>query len=172
MPVVDPHHQRSQVASLPIPNSPYHDVRIADLDSTIYGDGEAYLHGRKLLRGLPGVCHSEDLYAEIDVVYRWMTREKKSTSYTAIESGYSKSSSLFWSYTDETSRSLCSVISVEFSGSGWKRPPGRKRKSWAEVVKEDVTTLGVDRQFSRGIRFHMTWNSDEWIDSVQALAED
>ncbi|KAK6751949.1 hypothetical protein RB195_003393 [Necator americanus] len=58
------------------------------------------------------------------------------------------------------------------SGSSWKMPPGRKRKFWNEVVKEDLTTLGVDRHFRRDVRFRRLWNSDEWIDSVQALAED
>ncbi|KAK6749624.1 hypothetical protein RB195_001932 [Necator americanus] len=43
---------------------------------------------------------------------------------------------------------------------------------WTEVVKEDRRTLGVDRQFRRDVKFRRTWNSDEWIDSVQALAED
>ncbi|KAK6735973.1 hypothetical protein RB195_018937 [Necator americanus] len=57
-------------------------------------------------------------------------------------------------------------------GSSLKKPPGRKRKFWTEVVKEDLRTLGVNRQFRRDVRFRRTWNSDEWIDSVQALAED
>ena len=38
-------------------------------------------------------------------------------------------------------------------------------------MKEDLRTLGVDRQFRRDVRFRRIWNSDEWIDSVQALAE-
>ncbi|KAK6754738.1 hypothetical protein RB195_013617 [Necator americanus] len=58
------------------------------------------------------------------------------------------------------------------SGLSWKKPPGRKRMFWAEAVKEDLRTLGVDRQFRRDVRFRRIWNSDEWIDSVQALAED
>ncbi|KAK6756539.1 hypothetical protein RB195_014761 [Necator americanus] len=41
MSVVDPHHQRSQAASLPIRNLPHHDVWIGDLGSTINGYGEA-----------------------------------------------------------------------------------------------------------------------------------
>ncbi|KAK6743078.1 hypothetical protein RB195_010381 [Necator americanus] len=57
-------------------------------------------------------------------------------------------------------------------GSSWKKPPGRKRKFWTEVVKEDLRTLGVDRQFRQDVRFRRIWNSDECIDSVQALAED
>ncbi|KAK6744132.1 hypothetical protein RB195_011066 [Necator americanus] len=57
------------------------------------------------------------------------------------------------------------------SGSSWKKPPGRK-KFWTEAVKEDLKTLGVDRQFRRDVRFRRIWNSDKWIDSVQDLAED
>ncbi|KAK6735409.1 hypothetical protein RB195_018555 [Necator americanus] len=34
-------------------------------------------------------------------------------------------------------------------GSSWKKPAGRKRKFWTEVVKEDLRTLAVDRQFKR-----------------------
>ncbi|KAK6755000.1 hypothetical protein RB195_013770 [Necator americanus] len=33
--------------------------------------------------------------------------------------------------------------------SSWKKPPGRKRKFWTELVKEDLRTLGVDRQLKR-----------------------
>ncbi|KAK6734175.1 hypothetical protein RB195_017761 [Necator americanus] len=57
-------------------------------------------------------------------------------------------------------------------GSSWKKSRGRKRKFWTEAVKEDLRTLGVVRQFRRDVRFRRIWNSDEWIDSVQALAED
>ncbi|KAK6743030.1 hypothetical protein RB195_010348 [Necator americanus] len=41
------------------------------------------------------------------------------------------------------------------SGSSWKKLPGRKRKFWTEMVKEETRL----------------WNTYEWIDSVQALAE-
>ncbi|KAK6763976.1 hypothetical protein RB195_024346 [Necator americanus] len=58
------------------------------------------------------------------------------------------------------------------SGSSWKKTAGRKRKFWTEVMEEDPRTLVVDRQFRRDVRFRRIWNSDEWIDSVQALAED
>ncbi|KAK6735323.1 hypothetical protein RB195_018491 [Necator americanus] len=57
-------------------------------------------------------------------------------------------------------------------GSSWKKPPGRKQKFWTDVVKKNLRTLGVDRQFRRDVRFRRIWNSDEWIDSVQALADD
>ncbi|KAK6747592.1 hypothetical protein RB195_000656 [Necator americanus] len=56
--------------------------------------------------------------------------------------------------------------------SSWKKPPGRKQKFWSDVVKEDLRTLDVDRHFRRDVKFRRMWNSDEWIDSVQALAED
>ncbi|KAK6765098.1 hypothetical protein RB195_025147 [Necator americanus] len=66
----------------------------------------------------------------------------------------------------ETGRSPCSTSSEEFVGPSWKKPPGRKRKFWTEVVKEDLRTLGVDRQFRRYMKFRRIWNSDEWIDST------
>ncbi|KAK6741365.1 hypothetical protein RB195_009297 [Necator americanus] len=57
-------------------------------------------------------------------------------------------------------------------GLKWKRSLGQKRKLRTEVVKEDLNTLGGDRQFRRDVKFRRIWNIDEWIDPVQALAED
>ncbi|KAK6756650.1 hypothetical protein RB195_014834 [Necator americanus] len=76
----------------------------------------------------------------------------------------------FWP--KETGRSPCSTSFEKFVGFEPEEAPGRKRKFWTEAVKEDLRTLGVDRQFRRDVRFRRVWNSDEWIDSVQALAED
>ncbi|KAK6758849.1 hypothetical protein RB195_016214 [Necator americanus] len=113
---------------------------------------------RKLLRWLlgyfwPRVCHNEDLYAEIDMVYRRMTRGKHQ-------------------HRKRPADRLVQRVLRSSSGSSWKKPPGRKRKFWTEAVKEDLRTLGVDRQFRRDVRFRRIWNSNEWIGSVQALAED
>ncbi|KAK6730117.1 hypothetical protein RB195_006900 [Necator americanus] len=58
------------------------------------------------------------------------------------------------------------------SGSSRKRPPGRKRELRTGVVKEDLSTLSVDRLPRQGVRFRRIWKSDEWVDSAQALAED
>ncbi|KAK6760644.1 hypothetical protein RB195_021922 [Necator americanus] len=49
-------------------------------------------------------------------------------------------------------------------------PPSKVAKT--DVVKEELRTLGVERQFRREVRSRRIWNSDEWIDSAQALAED
>ncbi|KAK6733280.1 hypothetical protein RB195_017184 [Necator americanus] len=57
------------------------------------------------------------------------------------------------------------------SDSSWKRPLGQKLKSWTEVIKEDLRTLGMDRQFRRYVWFRRMLNSDEWIDSVQEHQE-
>ncbi|KAK6733320.1 hypothetical protein RB195_017208 [Necator americanus] len=43
------------------------------------------------------------------------------------------------------------------SGSSWKKPPGRKRKFWTEVVKEDLRTLGVHRQFSGDVKLNIEY---------------
>ncbi|KAK6734603.1 hypothetical protein RB195_018036 [Necator americanus] len=58
------------------------------------------------------------------------------------------------------------------SNPNWERSPGHKRKFWSEEVKEDLRTLGVDRQFSRDVKFRRLWNSDGWVDSMRTLAED
>ncbi|KAK6764356.1 hypothetical protein RB195_024615 [Necator americanus] len=39
---------------------------------------------------------------------------------------------------------------MSLSGSSWEKPPARKRMFWTEVVKEDLGTLSMDRQFRRG----------------------
>ncbi|KAK6727023.1 hypothetical protein RB195_004992 [Necator americanus] len=128
---------------------------------------------RKLLRRLlgyfwPRVCHNEDLYAEIDVVYRWMTRGRY--QHLAPPSKVAKVNRLrfFGHILRRPADRLVQRVLKSSSGSSWKKPPGRKRKFWTEVVKEDLRTLGVD---GREVRFRRIWNSDEWIDSVKALAE-
>ncbi|KAK6762202.1 hypothetical protein RB195_023059 [Necator americanus] len=96
---------------------------------------------RKPLRRLlsyfwPRVCHSE----EIDVVYRRMTR-----------GGYQNLA---------PPSKVAKVNRLRFFGHILRRPAdrllqrvlrslssGRKRKFWTEVVKENVRTLGVDRQY-------------------------
>ncbi|KAK6763322.1 hypothetical protein RB195_023869 [Necator americanus] len=45
------------------------------------------------------------------------------------------------------------------SGSSWKKPRGRKRKFWTEVVKVDLRTLGMDRQFRRDVRIEKVGQS-------------
>ncbi|KAK6764717.1 hypothetical protein RB195_024882 [Necator americanus] len=132
--------------------------------------------GRKLLRRLlgyfsPRVCHNEDLYAEIDVVYWRMT--SGGHQHLAPPSKVAKVNRLrfFGHILKRPADCLVQRILRSLSSSSWKKPPGRKRKFWTEVVKEDLRTLGVDRQFRRDVRFCRIWNSDEWIDSVQALAE-
>ncbi|KAK6735808.1 hypothetical protein RB195_018822 [Necator americanus] len=52
------------------------------------------------------------------------------------------------------------------------RRPADRPVQRTEAVKKDLRTLGVDRQFRRDVRFRRIWNIDEWIDSVQAFAED
>ncbi|KAK6755928.1 hypothetical protein RB195_014364 [Necator americanus] len=56
--------------------------------------------------------------------------------------------------------------------ANWKGPPGRKRKFWTEVVKEDLRTSGVDGQFIRDVKFRCLWNSDGRVDSMRPLVED
>ncbi|KAK6761251.1 hypothetical protein RB195_022350 [Necator americanus] len=115
------------------------------------------------------MCHDEDLYAEIDVVYRRMTSGRH--QHLAPPSKVNRLR-FFGHILRRPADRLVQRVLRSSSGSSWKKPRGRKRKFWTEVLKEDVWTLGVDRQFRRDVRCRRTWNSDEWIDSVQALAED
>ncbi|KAK6750849.1 hypothetical protein RB195_002676 [Necator americanus] len=64
------------------------------------------------------------------------------------------------------------LLNRSLSDSSWKRPPGGRRKFWTQVMKEDLKILGVGGQFGRDARLRRIWNSDEWIDSEQALAAD
>ncbi|KAK6757721.1 hypothetical protein RB195_015499 [Necator americanus] len=128
---------------------------------------------QKLIRRLlgyfwPWVYHNEGLYAEIDVVYRRMTRGRY--QHLAPPSKVAKVNRLrfFDHILRRPAHRLVQRVLRSLSGP---KPPGRERKFWTEVVKEDLRTLRVDRQFRRDVRFRRIWNSDEWIDSVQALAE-
>ncbi|KAK6763270.1 hypothetical protein RB195_023833 [Necator americanus] len=67
---------------------------------------------------------------------------------------------------------LVQVVLRMLPNPEWKRAPGRKRRFRTGVVKKDLRTFGVDKQFSREVKFRCLWSSDEWEDSVQALAED
>ncbi|KAK6735984.1 hypothetical protein RB195_018945 [Necator americanus] len=115
--------------------------------------------------------HNEDLYAKIDVVYRRMTRGYQ---HIALPSKVATENCLhfFFHILRRPADRLVQRVLRNLSSLSWKKPPGRKRKFWTELLKEDLRTLGVNRQFRRDVRFHRIWNSDEWIDSLQALAED
>ncbi|KAK6763048.1 hypothetical protein RB195_023663 [Necator americanus] len=112
---------------------------------------------RKLLRRLlgyfwPRVCHSEDFCAEIDVVYRRMTLRRY--EHLALPSKLARVDSLhFFGHilrrpADRPARRVLRSP----SGLSRKRPAGRERKFWTEVVKEDLRILLVDRQFRRDAR--------------------
>ncbi|KAK6729958.1 hypothetical protein RB195_006793 [Necator americanus] len=116
---------------------------------------------RKLLRWLLGyfwsrVCHNEDLYAEIDVVYRRMTRGKH--QHLAPPSKVAK------------------VNLLRFFGHILRRPADRLlqrvlRSSGGGVrARVRAGRSHLAENGSSGLR--RIWNSDEWIDCVQALAED
>ncbi|KAK6761088.1 hypothetical protein RB195_022234 [Necator americanus] len=132
---------------------------------------------RKLLSRLydyfwRSVCHCEDLYAEFDVVNRWMTRgmcqHLTSPSKVTTENRHR----FFGHILKRPADHLVQRVLSSLSGSSWKRPAGRKRKFWNEVVREDPRMLGVERHFGRDVRFRRIWSNDEWIDSKQALAGD
>ncbi|KAK6764050.1 hypothetical protein RB195_024397 [Necator americanus] len=132
---------------------------------------------RKLLRRLLGyfwlrVCHNEDLYAEIGVVYRRMTHGGYQHLTPPSKAAEVNRLCFFGHILRRPADRLVQRVLKSSSGSSWKKSPGRKRKFWTEVVKEDLRVLGVDRQFRRDVKFRRTWNSGEWINSVQALAED
>ncbi|KAK6753817.1 hypothetical protein RB195_013041 [Necator americanus] len=121
---------------------------------------------RKLLKRLlgyfcPKVCHNEDLYAEIDVVHRRMTRGRY--QHLAAHSKVATENCLrfFGHILKRSADRLVQRVLSSLSGSSRKRLPGRKGKFWTEVVKEDLRTLGVDRQFGQDVRFRRIWNSNE-----------
>ncbi|KAK6763281.1 hypothetical protein RB195_023840 [Necator americanus] len=98
---------------------------------------------------LKWLCHNEDLYTEIDVVYRWMTRGKH--QHPAPPSKVAKVNRLrfFGHILRRPANRLVQRVLKSLPGSSWKKPRGRKRKFWTEEVKEDMRTRGVDRQFRR-----------------------
>ncbi|KAK6764072.1 hypothetical protein RB195_024412 [Necator americanus] len=119
---------------------------------------------RKLLKRLlgyfwPSLCPSEDLYAEIDVVYRRMTHRRH--QHLAPPPKVAKVNRLcfFGHIFRRPADRLVQRVLKSSSGSSWKKPPGRKRKFWTEVVKENLRILDVDRLFRRDVRFRRIWNS-------------
>ncbi|KAK6762881.1 hypothetical protein RB195_023546 [Necator americanus] len=132
---------------------------------------------RKLLRRLVGyfwlrACHNEDLYAEIDVAYRLITHGRYNHLAKPSKVANVNRLGFFGHILRRSADRFVQRVLRSLSSSSWKKPPGRKRKLWTEVVKEDLRTLGVKRQFRRDVGFGKIWNSDEWTDYVQALAED
>ncbi|KAK6762947.1 hypothetical protein RB195_023598 [Necator americanus] len=127
-----------------------------------------------LFRGVLGyfwplVCHNEELYPEMDMLYRWMTREKRQ-NLAPPEVVMENRLRFFGHVTRRPSDRLVQVVLRMLPDPNWKRPPGRKRKLWMEMVKEDLRTLGVDWQFSRDVKFCRLWNSDGWVDSMRITA--
>ncbi|KAK6753979.1 hypothetical protein RB195_013148 [Necator americanus] len=113
---------------------------------------------RKLLRHLPGyfwprVRHNEDLYAEIDVVYQRMTRGRYQHLAPPSKVATVNRLRFLGHILKGPADRLIQRVLGSLSGSSRKRPNGKKRKLWTELLKEDLRTLGVDRQFKRNLRF-------------------
>ncbi|KAK6743154.1 hypothetical protein RB195_010425 [Necator americanus] len=62
------------------------------------------------------------------------------------------------------SSKVAKVNRLRFFGHILRRP--------ADRLVQSVLRSFVDRQFRQDVVFRRIWNSDEWIDSVQDLAED
>ncbi|KAK6743120.1 hypothetical protein RB195_010406 [Necator americanus] len=97
------------------------------------------------------VCHNEGLYAEIDVVYRRMTRGRHRHLAPPSKAAEVNRLHFFGHILRRPVDRLVQRVLKSSSSLNWKKPPGRKRKFWTEVIKEDLRTLGVDRQFRRDI---------------------
>ncbi|KAK6736586.1 hypothetical protein RB195_019340 [Necator americanus] len=107
------------------------------------------------------VCHNEELYSKVDMVYRRMTNGKGQHLARPSEGVMENH---FWFYGHvmmRPSNRLVQVVQKMLPDPIWNRPPGRKRKFWTEVVKEDLRTLGVETQFSRAVRFCRLWNKNK-----------
>ncbi|KAK6739828.1 hypothetical protein RB195_008366 [Necator americanus] len=114
---------------------------------------------RKLIRRLlgyfwPRVCRNEELYAEVDMVYRRMTHRRYQHQHLGSQSKVATENRLrfFGHILESPADRLVQGVLRSLPGSSWKKPPGRKRKFWTKMAKEDLRTLGVDRQFRRDVR--------------------
>ncbi|KAK6735482.1 hypothetical protein RB195_018599 [Necator americanus] len=143
VPVVDPHHQQSRRASLIVCSSTYHGSEIRAAPSAVIEKIDCTK--RKLLRRLlaylwGGVRHNEDLYAEVDVMYLRMTQKSQHLtppSKVATEDRLRFFGHIMWRPTCP----MCSEDSPRFK---------LEEVTWPEkevLVKKDLKTLGVDRQF-------------------------
>ncbi|KAK6737062.1 hypothetical protein RB195_019640 [Necator americanus] len=128
---------------------------------------------RKLIRRLLGyfrplVCHNKELYSEVDMVYRRMTRGKRQHLARSSEVAKENRLRFFGHVMRRPTDRLAQVVLRMLPDPNWIRPPVRKRKFWTEVVR----THGVDSQFSRDVKFRRLRNSDGWVDSMRTLSED
>ncbi|KAK6762131.1 hypothetical protein RB195_023012 [Necator americanus] len=88
---------------------------------------------RKLLRRTLGyfwlrVCHTEHLYAEIDVVYRRMTRGRYPHLAPLSKVAKVNRVRFFGHILRRPADRLVQRVLRSLSGSSWKKPPGQKRK--------------------------------------------
>ncbi|KAK6760333.1 hypothetical protein RB195_021708 [Necator americanus] len=94
---------------------------------------------RKLLRRMlgyfwPFACHNEELYSGVDVMYRRMTRGKFLHFSPPSELVAEKRLRFFGHIIRRPSDRLVQVALR--SAPRRRRPPGRKTKFWAKVVKQ------------------------------------
>ncbi|KAK6754073.1 hypothetical protein RB195_013215 [Necator americanus] len=116
---------------------------------------------RKLLRRIlaqfcPMISHNVEIYSEVDMLHRRMTREKH--QHVAPPLKYSKFSAenrphFLGHIIRRSSDRLVEIASRMLSDLNCRRPPRRRRKFWTEVVKEDLLELGIERRFKRDVTF-------------------
>ncbi|KAK6764643.1 hypothetical protein RB195_024821 [Necator americanus] len=92
---------------------------------------------RKLLRRLLGyfwhrVCHNEELYAEIGVVYQKITHGRYQHLAPPSKVATENRLHFFGHILRRPADRLVQRVLRRLSDSSWKRPPGRKRKFWTE----------------------------------------
>ncbi|KAK6752529.1 hypothetical protein RB195_003757 [Necator americanus] len=117
------------------------------------------------------VCFNEEFCSEVDMVYRRISRGKRQ-HFAQPSEVVSKDRLRFFGYImRRPSHHFAQVVLKMLPDNNWERSPGRKRTFWTKVVKEDLRTLGVNRQFSRDVKFRRLRNSEEWVDSMRILAE-
>ncbi|KAK6762816.1 hypothetical protein RB195_023500 [Necator americanus] len=92
---------------------------------------------------------NEELFSEVDMVYLRMTRKKRQHLALSSEVVTENRFRLFGHVLRRPSNRLVQVILKMLPNGIWKRPPGREKKVRTEVVKEDLSILGVDKQLGR-----------------------
>ncbi|KAK6762249.1 hypothetical protein RB195_023094 [Necator americanus] len=106
---------------------------------------------RKILRRLLGhfrlmVCHNEEHYSELDMVPADDVDINKRQHLARASEEVTENRLRFFGHVIRIPFDhLVQVVLKMLSDSNLKRPPDRKRRYWMEVVKKDLSTLGVDR---------------------------
>ena len=132
---------------------------------------------RKLFRRMlgyfyPDVVHTVDLYREVNDLYQSLTRNRHTRLRKPSEQCTMNRLRLLGHILRRPDGRLTKDALFSVPAPNWKRPAGGSRKLWTEVVKEDLISLNIEKQFGRDRTLRKLWNGPNFLLAVQPIAED